>query len=269
MPASRQPLSVAIITLNAATQLEACLQSAHFADEIIVVDSGSIDGTPALAERYGAKVIQQDWLGFGRQKQFAVEAASHDWVLCLDADERVSPALQTSIENTLKIPSTAPGTQSPGGTALCDAYRFPRCNRFLGRYLKHGEGYPDWSLRLFNRRQGRWSDDAVHEKVICQGKIGELSGDLLHDSAESLASYLTKQNRYTTLAAEMALAAGKRASFGRLVLSPLLRFIKFYVVRQGFRDGLPGLIHISIGCFNSFTKYSKMLERQNSNAALR
>ena len=260
MPASRQPLSVAIITLNAAAQLEACLQSARFADEIIVVDSGSTDGTQALAKRYGAEVIQQDWLGFGRQKQFAVEAASHDWVLCLDADERVSPALQTSIENALKIPST---------TALCGAYRFPRCNRFLGRYLKHGEGYPDWSLRLFNRRQGRWSDDAVHEKVICQGKIGELSGDLLHDSAESLASYLTKQNRYTTLAAEMALAAGKRASFGRLVLSPVLRFIKFYVVRQGFRDGLPGLIHISIGCFNSFTQYSKMLEQQNSNAALR
>ena len=260
MPASPQPLSVVIITLNAATQLEACLQSARFADEIIVVDSGSTDGTPALAERYGAKVIQQDWLGFGRQKQFAVETASHDWVLCLDADERVSPALQASIENALKTPSTA---------ALRAAYRFPRCNRFLGRYLKHGEGYPDWSLRLFDRRQGHWSDDAVHEKVVSQGRVGELSGDLLHDSAESLASYLTKQNRYTTLAAEMALAAGKRASFGHIVLSPLLRFIKFYVVRQGFRDGLPGLIHISIGCFNSFTKYSKMLERQNSNAALR
>ncbi len=260
MPASRQPLSVVIITLNAAAQLEACLQSARFADEIIVVDSGSADGTPALAERYGAKVIQQDWLGFGRQKQFAVEAASYDWVLCLDADERVSTALQASIENTLNTSSTE---------ALRAAYRFPRCNRFLGRYLKHGEGYPDWSLRLFDRRQGRWSDDAVHEKVVSQGSIGELTGDLLHDSAESLASYLTKQNRYTTLAAEMALAAGKRASFGRIVLSPLLRFFKFYVVRQGFRDGLPGLIHISIGCFNSFTKYSKMLERQHSNAALR
>lgn len=268
MPASRQPLSVVIITLNAAAQLEACLQSARFADEIIVVDSGSTDGTTALAERYGAKVIEQDWLGFGRQKQFAVDAASHDWVLCLDADERVSPALQASIENALKTPSTAPGAP-PGGTALCDAYRFPRCNRFLGRYLKHGEGYPDWSLRLFNRRQAHWSDDAVHEKVLTQSTVGQLSGDLLHDSAESLASYLSKQNRYTTLAAEMALAAGKRASFGRLVLSPVLRFIKFYLIRQGFRDGAPGLIHIAIGCFNSFTKYSKMLEQQNSNAALR
>jgi len=256
MPASRQPLSVAIITLNAVSQLAACLESVRFAEEIVVVDSGSSDGTQALAEQYGARVIQQEWLGFGPQKQFAVQAASHDWVLCLDADERVTPALQAAIENALGKPSAA-------------AFRFPRCNRFLGRYLKHGEGYPDWSLRLFDRRQARWSGDAVHEKVEADCAVGELQADLLHDSAESLASYLTKQNRYTTLAAEMALAAGKRASFGRIALSPLVRFIKFYVVRQGFRDGLPGLIHIAIGCFNSMMKYSKMLERQNANAALR
>lgn len=256
MPATRQPLSVAIITLNAASQLEACLQSVRFADDIVVVDSGSTDGTPALAERCGARVVQQDWLGFGPQKQFAVEAARHDWVLCLDADERVTPELQAAIENALKSPSTA-------------AFQFPRCNRFLGRYLRHGEGYPDWSLRLFDRRQARWSNDAVHEKVETQARIGKLNGDLLHDSAESLATYLTKQNRYTTLAAEMALAAGKRASFGRIAFSPLVRFVKFYFIRQGFRDGLPGLIHIAIGCFNSFMKYSKMLERQNSDAALR
>ncbi|HJV92388.1 MAG TPA: glycosyltransferase family 2 protein, partial [Azonexus sp.] len=208
MPASRQPLSVAIITLNAVSQLAACLESVRFAEEIVVVDSGSSDGTQALAERYGARVIQQEWLGFGPQKQFAVQAASHDWVLCLDADERVTPALQAAIEKALGKPSAA-------------AFRFPRCNRFLGRYLKHGEGYPDWSLRLFDRRQARWSSDAVHEKVEADCAVGELQADLLHDSAESLASYLTKQNRYTTLAAEMALAAGKRASFGRIALSPV------------------------------------------------
>lgn len=259
MPATRQPLSVAIITLNAASQLEACLQSARFADEIVVVDSGSTDGTQALAERHGARVIQQDWLGFGPQKQFAVEAARHDWVLCLDADERVTPALQMAIESALEI-----GQNSASTAAAPHAYRFPRCNRFLGRYLKHGEGYPDWSLRLFNRRHARWSDDAVHEKVLCDGPIGTLAGDLLHDSAESLSSYLTKQNRYTSLAADMALAAGKRSSVGRVALSPLVRFIKFYFVRQGFRDGLPGFVHIAIGCFNSMIKYAKMLERQNA-----
>lgn len=250
MSATRPPLSIAIITLNAASQLAATLDSVRFAEDIVVVDSGSTDGTLALAESYGARVIQQDWLGFGPQKQFAVEAAQHDWVLCLDADERVSPALRASIENALSAPSTA-------------AFRFPRCNRFLGRYLKFGEGYPDWSLRLFDRRHARWSSDAVHEKVITEGPVGTLSGDLLHDSAESLATYLTKQNRYTSLAADMALAAGKRASVGRIAFSPLVRFIKFYLIRQGFRDGLPGLIHISIGCFNSLMKYAKMLERQN------
>ena len=259
MPATRQPLSVAIITLNAASQLEACLQSARFADEIVVVDSGSTDGTQALAERHGARVIQQDWLGFGPQKQFAVEAARHDWVLSLDADERVTPALQMAIESALEI-----GQNSASTAAAPHAFRFPRCNRFLGRYLKHGEGYPDWSLRLFNRRHARWSDDAVHEKVVSDGTIGTLAGDLLHDSAESLSSYLTKQNRYTSLAADMALAAGKRSSVGRVALSPLVRFVKFYFVRQGFRDGLPGFVHIAIGCFNSMIKYAKMLERQNA-----
>jgi len=247
MPASRQPLSVVIITLNAASQLSDCLASAAFADEILVVDSGSTDGTQAMAVAAGARVVHQDWLGFGGQKQFAVEQAAHDWVLCLDADERVSPALRESVVAALRAPRAA-------------AYRFPRCNRFLGRYLRHGEGYPDWSLRLFDRRQGRWSTDPVHEKVECQGPVEVLAGDLIHESAETLASYLTKQNRYTSLAAEAALARGKRASVGRLVVSPVVRFIKFYLVRQGFRDGWPGLVHIVIGCFNSFAKYAKMLE---------
>ena len=251
MSAPRQPLSVAIITLNAASQLAETLKSAAFADEIIVVDSGSSDGTQALAVALGARVITQDWLGFGPQKQFAVDACQHDWVLCLDADERVSDALRAQIEQALTQPTQ-------------QAYRFARCNRFLGRYLKYGEGYPDWSLRLFNRRHARWTADAVHEKVLCDTPVGTLKGDLLHDSAETLAAYLTKQIRYTTLAAEMALAAGKRATFSRLALSPLVRFIKFYLVRQGFRDGLPGLIHIAIGCFNSFAKYAKMLERQTA-----
>ena len=142
------------------------------------------------------------------------------------------------------------------------AYRFARCNRFLGRYLRYGEGYPDWSLRLFDRRHARWSEDVVHEKVLADGPVGTLAGDLLHDSAETLTAYLTKQNRYTTLAAERAFALGQRSNPGRLIISPLLRFIKFYVVRQGFRDGLPGLIHITIGCINSFCKYAKLFEQQ-------
>jgi hypothetical protein len=132
----------------------------------------------------------------------------------------------------------------------------------MGRYLRHGEGYPDWSLRLFDRRHARWSADAVHEKVLTEAEIGTLAGDLLHDTAETLDSYLAKQNRYTTLAAEAALAAGHRASVVQLLVSPVLRFIKFYLLRRGFLDGVPGLVHILIGCQNSFIKYAKMLAMQ-------
>ncbi len=245
-PTQTPPLSAVLVTLNAARQLEACLRSLSFCDEIVVVDSGSTDGTIELAQRHGARVIQSEWRGFGAQKQFAVTLAANDWVLCIDADERVSDALQQAITTTLPA-------------AQANAYRFARCNRFMGRYLRHGEGYPDWSLRLFDRRHARWSDDAVHEKVITDASIGTLPGDLLHESAESLDSYLAKQNRYTTLAAQSALAAGKRASITKLLLSPPIRFIKFYVVRLGFLDGLPGLVHILIGCGNSFAKYAKML----------
>jgi glycosyltransferase involved in cell wall biosynthesis len=241
------PLSVVLITLNAAGQLAECLASVAFADEVVVVDSGSTDGTVALAERYGARVVAKEWLGFGRQKQFAVEQAANDWVLCLDADERVSPELAASLVRVLEAP-------------VAPVYRMARRNHFLGRWLRHGEGYPDWSARLFDRRQARWSDDTVHEKVLYAATPGMLEGDLLHESAEDLGRYLEKQNRYTTLAAEDLYRRGRRAGVTELVLSPLLRFFKFYFLHLGFLDGLPGLVHISIGCMNSFMKYAKLIE---------
>ena len=243
--AARPPLSVAIITLNAASQLGACLTSVAFANEILVLDSGSTDGTQGLARQHGARVIEGPWLGFGRQKQAVVDAARHDWVLCLDADERVGAELRASIEANL-----AAGTHH--------AWRMARANRFMGRVLRHGEGYPDWSLRLFHRAHARWSDDAVHEKVITAESVGTLAGDLLHESAESLEGYLAKQDRYTTLQAERLRARGDTAGWARIALSPLTRFLKFYVVRLGFLDGVPGLVHISIGCFNSMIKYAKL-----------
>ena len=253
MPSSRhQALSAVIIAQDAGHRLADCLASLAFCDEIVLVDSGSTDGTVALAEAAGVRVISSHWRGYGPQKQFAVTMATHDWVLCVDADEIVSEALRTSI--TAALSALTP--------ALYGAYQFPRCNKFMGRYLKHGEGYPDWSLRLFDRRHAMWSDDPVHEKVVTQAAVGTLVGDLLHDSAESLESYLAKQNRYTTLAARDALAAGKRTGVPQLLLSPLIRFIKFYLVRRGFLDGLPGLVHILIGCQNSFAKYAKMIHAQ-------
>ena len=240
-------MSVVIITRNAARVLPACLDSVPFVDEVVVVDSGSSDGTEAIARERGARVVQKEWLGFGLQKQFAVEQAKHDWVLCLDADERLSPELAAGIEKALAAP-------------VSPVYRMARRNRFLGKWLSHGEGYPDWSPRLFNRLNARWSDDLVHEKVLYAVTPGTLAGDLMHDSRDDLSAYLERQNRYTTLAARQAFEKGASANLFRLLASPVVRFFKFYVLRLGFLDGMPGLVHISIGCINSYMKYAKLIE---------
>jgi glycosyltransferase involved in cell wall biosynthesis len=247
------PLSAVLITRNAAAVLDACLESLAFADEIVLVDSASNDGTQEIAARRGARVVQKEWLGFGRQKQFAVEQARNDWVLCIDADERVSPALAASIGKALAAP-------------VSPVYRMPRRNRFLGKWLSHGEGYPDWSPRLFNRMNARWSDDLVHEKVLYAVTPGTLEGDLLHDSSDDLAAYLERQNRYTTLAARQAYELGRSAGILNLLASPVVRFFKFYILRLGFLDGLPGLLHISIGCMNSYMKYAKLLELRKADS---
>jgi glycosyltransferase involved in cell wall biosynthesis len=243
----KAPLSAVLITRNAANVLDPCLESLAFVDDIVIVDSGSTDRTAEIARERGARMVQKEWLGFGRQKQFAVEQAKHDWVLCVDADERVSPELATSIEMALAAP-------------VSPVYRMPRRNRFLGRWLAHGEGYPDWSPRLFNRQNARWSDDLVHEKVLYAVTPGTLAGDLMHDSSDDLSAYLERQNRYTTLAARQAFEQGRSAGLAHLALSPVVRFIKFYLLRLGFLDGVPGLLHISIGCMNSYLKYAKLIE---------
>jgi len=246
-PLAGLPLSAVIITRDAASRIEPCLQSVSFADEILIVDSGSTDATLAIAQRFGARVIHQEWLGYGRQKEFAARQAKNHWVLSLDADERVSEELRHSIQTALKSPRF-------------EACRMARCNRFMGRWLRHGEGYPDWSLRLYHREHAHWSVDPVHEKLETDGKIITLMGDLLHESEQGIDDYLAKQNRYTTLQAEELYRAGRRVNPFKMVLSPVFRFIKFYFLRLGFLDGIPGLVHITIGCFNSYCKYAKLIE---------
>jgi len=241
------PLSLVVITRDAAAELAACLASAPFAAEALVVDSGSRDDTVETARRSGARVIEREWPGFGAQKQFAVGAAANDWVLCLDADERVSPPLAAAIRAAFAH-----------GAPPADAFAIARRNRFLGRWLSHGEGYPDRAVRLFDRRRARWSDDVVHEKVVTGGSVAELAGDLLHESAESLDAYIAKQNRYTTLQAAALHADGVTASAARIALSPLARFLRFYVLKLGFLDGVAGFAHSAIGAFASFLKYAKL-----------
>jgi glycosyltransferase involved in cell wall biosynthesis len=242
-----------IIAKNAASQIGACLESVAFAEEVLVVDSGSEDETRAIAAVMGCRVIEKEWLGFGQQKQFAVTQAKHDWVLCVDIDERVTRELESSIRAAL----AAPGHK---------AYRMPRRNRFLGKWLTHGEGYPDWSLRMFNRQHASWSNDPVHEAVITTVDVGKLTGDLLHDSAEDVTTYLQKQNRYSSLHAEALFQQGVRAGYLKLFLSPVARFIKFYILRLGFLDGGPGFAHVTVGCFAAFAKYAKLIELDNKAA---
>ncbi len=247
-------ISVVLITLNASAYLEKCLSSCRGFDEILVVDSGSVDNTIEIAQNFGAKVIHQPWLGFGPQKQFAVRQAKHDWVFCLDADEWISEKLLIEI-NQLNLQSRE------------RVFSMPRCNKFMGRFLRHGEGYPDRCIRLFDRKVAQWSEDLVHETVHYHGPIGQLQADLMHESGEDLGRYLYKQNQYTTLQAEQLFTTGKRASWVKICLSPLFRWIKFYFVRCGFLDGIPGIVHITIGCMNSMMKYAKLAEmnRQEKN----
>ena len=251
------PLSLVVIVRDAADAIAACLASASFAAETVVVDSGSRDDTVEIARASGARVLHRDWQGFGPQKRYAVAQAQHDWVLCLDADERVSPELATSIMALFR-------EGGPTGAA----YALARRNRFLGRWLAHGEGYPDWNVRLFDRRRAQWTADAVHEHVVSSAPVVRLHGDLLHASAESIEDYVARQNLYTTLQANAMHARGERASAARVTLSPLVRFLRFYVFKAGFLDGAPGFAHITIGAFASFLKYVKLraLDRAHTGA---
>ncbi len=246
------PVSLVVITRDAAADIAECLLSAQFCAEALVVDSGSGDHTVETARRCGARVVSHVFAGFGPQKQFAVQQARHDWVLCLDADERLSQPLRESIQALFA-----------NGAPPHAAYALARRNRFLGRWLAHGEGYPDWITRLFDRRRAHWSTDPVHEQVMADGPVGRLEGDLMHASAESIERYIAKQNRYTTLQADALHASGKRSSAWKMALSPLARFLRFYIVRLGFLDGAAGFAHIAIGAFASFLKHAKLraLER--------
>lgn len=250
-------LSLVIITKNAGLHLSKAIEScADLVNEVVILDSGSTDDTIEIANKYNAKVFRQQFLGFGPQKQLAVNLAANDWVLCLDADEILTKQLKENILNELVNPK-------------CNAYVLIRSNKFLNKYLRHGAGYPDRTIRLFNRRFANWSDDLVHERVVVNGKIGNIIGDYLHDSADSLEKYLSKQNGYTTTQANLMFAKGKRFTLSKLIISPIWHFIKYYLIKLGFLDGIPGLIHILIGSWNSFSKYAKLYGKINDNMRTR
>ncbi|HZX75898.1 glycosyltransferase family 2 protein [Lysobacter sp.] len=227
------PVSACIIAFNEADRIGDCIASLAFCDEVVVVDSHSTDATADIAAGLGARVIQRPFDGFRSQKQFAVEQAAHDWVLCLDADERVGDALRTSIE-----------AARAGGFADAAGYRFARLSEYFGRFLRHGNAYPDRVLRLFDRRRGGWRGKReVHEAASVDGPVRTLAGDLIHYPYRSLEQQLVKTQRYARMMAEHDYARGKRATPGKLVLSPAWRFWRGYVLRGGFLDGWHGLVY--------------------------
>jgi glycosyltransferase involved in cell wall biosynthesis len=251
---TQSKLSAVIITKNEARHIEACINSVGFADEVLIVDSGSTDETAVLASRLGARVIHQDWLGFGAQKRFAVQAAQNDWVLCLDADERVDDDLAAQIRRAVS-------------QASAFAYELAMQQKFMGRMLNHGDGYPLWKLRLFHRGHAQWSDDAIHESVKTNTPIQRLEGRLLHVPEISLDEWIAKQNRYTQLQAEALHRQGKRVGARNIVLNPIWRFVKYYVLQRGFLDGVPGFVHAFLSAAFVAAKYAKawMLGLQKPN----
>jgi glycosyltransferase involved in cell wall biosynthesis len=224
-------LSACIITYNEADRIEACLRSLNFCDEIIVVDAHSTDATRARAVALGARVIERDWPGYRSQKQFAVEAARNDWVLCLDADERVTEALRSEIR-----------ARQGDGFADAAGYSVPRITDYFGKFLRHGNAYPDRLVRLFDRRRGGWRGDEIHENTRVSGHVGRLRGHLEHYSYRSLTDHLNRMQRYADLMAQALYARGRRCGLAPVLLNPLWRFIRGYGLRLGFLDGWRGLV---------------------------
>jgi glycosyltransferase involved in cell wall biosynthesis len=228
----RPGISACIITLDEADRIEACLASLAFCDEIVVVDSGSTDRTAELAAARGARVLHRAFDGYRSQKEFAVRAAGHDHVLCIDADERISTALRTSIETV-----RAAGFPASG-------YRFARATEYFGAFLRHGNAYPDRVMRLFDRRRGGFRGEReIHEHASVDGDVQTLAGDLEHRAYRSLSHQLTRLERYARRMAEHLHARGRRAHAYNIVLNPFWRFLRGYILRAGFLDGWRGLVY--------------------------
>jgi len=239
-------ISAVIITKNEEQNLKNCLGSLDWVNEIVVVDSGSIDRTLQIAEEFRTKIIQTEWLGFGKTKQLAVEQASNDWVFSIDADEVVTPELKERILKLLENEMQIPG------------YRIRRSSFYLQKLIRHSGWDTDYPKRLFNRKSGKFSDDMVHESVQVEGKMGIIEEPLLHFTYPTIESHIRKMNRYTTIAAEAMFAKGKKVSiFGALVRAKL-KFLKMYIIRAGFLDGWAGLILALNSAYGVFLKYLKL-----------
>ncbi|MCG5075797.1 glycosyltransferase family 2 protein [Paraburkholderia tagetis] len=238
-------LGVAIITKNAASRLAQCLDALSFAHDIVVIDSGSTDGTTEIARAHGARVIEETtWPGFGTQKNRAIDALATDWILSIDADEIVSPELAGSIRAAIAAPVT-------------DVYAVDRLSSFCGSWIRHSGWYPDWIPRLFRRGTARFSDALVHERLVFTASAQRLEGKLLHYSYTDFDDVLRKLDAYSSAGAEQRAAAGKGGSVGKAVVRGAWAFVRTYVLRAGFLDGRAGFM---IAVFNAETVYYRFLK---------
>ncbi len=250
-------LSVIVITHNEAHNIEACLRSVAFADQIVVVDSGSTDNTVQLATALGAQVhLRTDWAGFGVQKNRALALASSEWVLSIDADERVTPQLQRQIEQAIAAPAF-------------DVYEFPRLSSYCGQPIRHSGWYPDRVKRLFRREAATFSDDLVHERLVTEAQAGRLDADLLHESFTSFESVLDKMNRYSSAGAKGLLVKGRKGSLASALGHGLWAFLRTYVFRLGFLDGRMGLVLAISNAEGTYYRYLKLWLLQRGEQASR
>jgi len=247
-------VTVTVITLNESAHIAAALQSVAWADEIIVIDSGSTDDTVAVARAHATRVEVRDWPGYSAQKNHAAELAAHDWILSLDADERVTPELGAEIRSIL------------AGEPAARGYRMPRVTHYLGRWIRSTDWYPDYQLRLYDRRAGRWNGRRVHESVELQGaglEPGHLRHELHHYAYRDISHHLATIDRYTTLAAEQWLAEGRRTNAFQAVSHARLAFFRNYILRGGIRDGGAGLLVSALNSYYVFLKLAKLWELQH------
>lgn len=242
-------VAVVILTFNEERNIEACIRSAAFADEILVIDSHSTDRTAALARALGAKVVARAMDGFAAQRNFALEETEADWVFYLDADERLSPAAGAEIRQVMEAPPAA--------------YEICRQNIVFGQHMHYGAHRPDWSLRLYPRGAVRWHG-AVHERAEVTVPIRRLRSEMLHYTYDTWHTYLAKLNRYTSLAAEKLAAEGRHADGIRLLLHPPFMFFKMYILKFGFMDGFPGFSMSVMSGVSVFLKYLKLAELERS-----
>ena len=241
-------LSVIVITRDSAAVIGRCLESVSWADEIVVVDSGSTDRTLEICRERGAKVhAAPDWPGFGPQKNRALDLATASWVLSLDSDEWITPELRSEIERAM----TAPGEAT--------AFMIPRRSSFCGRFMRHSGWWPDYVVRLFRRGLARFSDDLVHERVIVSGATGRLAAPILHEAVRDLHQMVDKTNRYSTASAAMRHREGRRSSLTAAILHGAWAFVRTYVFRLGFLDGREGFLLAVINAEKSYYRYAKLM----------